>query len=109
MYGPVDWGLYLDSQGEDNGRTLLVFQTDEDIQLVATRDGRQFGPSVLAPFSTVTLDGSAGYADGVIIAKQFGPSTSYPTVSNPDALQLHGDGYTGPMECNNVSLLALGR
>lgn len=94
-----DWGLNWEGQGEDNGKTLMVFQTNEDIRLVGTGNGRQFGPSVLAPFSHVTLDGSAGFADGFIIARQFGPSGTFPSVGNAGQLQLHGDGYTGPLAC----------
>lgn len=86
-------------QGEDNGKTLCVFNTNEDVVLTKTSSGRQFGPSVLAPFSVVTLDGSAGYLDGCVVAKEFGPSSAKPVVSNPDALQMHGDCYSGPFKC----------
>jgi hypothetical protein len=88
-----------DSQGEDNGHSLMVFNTNADINLKQTSGGRQFGPSVLAPFSTVTLQGNAGYIDGFVIAEEFGPSGLAPKVSNPDALQMHGDYYTGPLTC----------
>jgi len=100
--GQPAWGLDFDGQGEDNGRNLMIFKTNEDIRLIGSKKGRQYGPSVLAPFSVVTLDGSAGFADGFIIAKQFGPSGTYPSAGrNAGALQLHGDGYTGPMECKD--------
>lgn len=58
------------AQGANNGKTLVVFTFDSDICLTKTSDGRQFGPSVLAPFSKVTLT-DAGYLDGVVIAKSF--------------------------------------
>lgn len=44
-----------DAQGEDNGKTLIVFDTEDDICLTKTSSGRQFGPSVLAPFSKVEV------------------------------------------------------
>lgn len=89
------------SDGNDHGMTLMVFNTADPINLVdcGPGGGRQFGPSLLAPFSTVTLQGRAGYADGTIIAKEFGPSSTYPTVSSPTQLQLHGDFYQGPLTC----------
>ena len=40
-------------QGEDNGKTLVIFNTSEDVILKRTDDGRQWGPSVIAPFSKV--------------------------------------------------------
>ena len=83
-----------DGQGEDNGMTLAVFNTDEDITLTKTQHGRQFGPSILAPFSHVTVHGNAGYVDGVVIAKSFETAGG-----NPSNLQLHGDGYKGNLVC----------
>ena len=53
-------------QGEDNGKTLVIFNTSDDVTLTRTNDGRQFGPSVIAPFSKVTLLGDAGFIDGFI-------------------------------------------
>lgn len=46
-------------QGENEGKTLVVFNTHDDICLSKTQDGRQFGPTVIAPYSTVTLKVSA--------------------------------------------------
>jgi hypothetical protein len=104
----VDGWSNWNGQGEDNGVTLMVFKTNEDIRLVQTGNGRQFGPSVLAPFSTVTVDGNAGFVDGFIIAKAFGPSNSFGVGENAGSLQLHGDGYKGPIECKESdSLLAV--
>jgi len=82
-------------QGYDNGNTLVVFNTNDDICLTGTTDGRQFGPSVLAPFSKVTLT-RAGFIDGIVIAK------SFTTVSGSNLgsdLQLHGVNYNGSIEC----------
>jgi len=64
--------------------------------LTKTTDGRQFGPSVLAPFSKVTLKNSAGFIDGAVIAKEF---TTVAESSLGTALQLHGDIYDGAIEC----------
>ena len=53
------WG----GQGEDNGYTLAVF-TGEGTVCLKKYQGRQFGPSVLAPFARVVVDGDVGYVDG---------------------------------------------
>ena len=79
------------AQGENNGKTLIVFTFSEDLCLTKTHDGRQFGPSVLAPFSKVTLTNS-GYADGIIIAREF---TTVNGGSTGSEQQLHGDTYDG--------------
>ena len=47
-------------QAEDNGNTLVIFNTSEKVVLTKTHDGRQFGPSVIAPFSHVNLRSEAG-------------------------------------------------
>ena len=87
--------LDQDAQGEDNGNTLVVFNTSDEICLTKTSSGRQFGPSVLAPFSKVVLRNEAGYIDGNIVAKKFS------TVGGNfgDGLQLHGDAYDGGVKC----------
>jgi hypothetical protein len=81
-------------QGSDNGNTLVIFDTEEDITLDKTSDGRQFGPSVVAPFAKVSLKGRAGYIDGIVVAKEFTTSSG-----NQGQLQLHGKAYTGALEC----------
>jgi len=73
----------------DGTVTLAVFNTSDDICLAKSDHGRDFGPSVLAPFSKLTLN--ANYIDGVFIAKNF--------VSSNGGAQLHGEGYDGPIEC----------
>ena len=80
--------------GEDNGRTLLIFRGAGTIGLKATRDGRQFGPSVLAPFARVMIHGNVGYVDGFIVARSVGA-----VGQNGGSVQLHGDGYTGTLTC----------
>jgi hypothetical protein len=79
------------TQGYDKGKHMLVFTTSDTIILDKTNDGRQFGPTVLAPFAKVVLKGSAGFIDGCVIAKQFG--------SDGNGLQMHGDCYKGPLKC----------
>jgi hypothetical protein len=83
-----------DGQGEDNGKTLVIFNTYDDITITQSITGRQFGPSIIAPFSKVIVLGDAGYVDGSVIAKTV--ITSGP---NQSALQFHGDCYTGPITC----------
>jgi hypothetical protein len=81
-------------QGYDNGNTLVIFNTAEDVTLTKTSDGRQFGPSVLAPFSKVILKGNAGFIDGFVVAKEFTCSGG-----SQGSLQLHGATYKGELEC----------
>ncbi|KAG7363798.1 laminin G domain containing protein [Nitzschia inconspicua] len=73
---------------------LVVFNTAANICLTRTSDGRQFGPTVLAPFSHVELQGDAGYIDGTVISKSFTTSGS-----NAGQLQQHGKMYSGTIEC----------
>lgn len=85
-------------QGEDNGRTLLVFQGPGTVTLVGTGAtsravaGRQFGPTVFAPSAHVIVDGSSGFVDGSIIAR----SLSY-SGGNAQQVQVHGNCYHGPL------------
>lgn len=84
-------------QGENQGRTLVVFTNTGTVTLQATSGGgRQFGPSVLAPFASVVLDGGAnggiGFVDGFVISRSLGSVDGYP-------VQLHGDAYIGPLVC----------
>lgn len=85
-------------QGEDNGKTLVIFNTDENVKLTQTYDGRQFGPSVIAPFSTVHLKGKAGFVDGFVVAKEFRTTGGRDKATQ---LQMHGDTYRGPIKCNS--------
>ena len=81
------------AQGEDQGRTLVVFRGSGPIHLHCTWDGRQFGPTVLAPYADVVLDGDVGFVDGLIVAR---------TLSGKNGaaqIQLHGDAYKGPIVC----------
>ena len=50
----------------DFGLTLLILNTFAYVVvLTKTSDGRQFGPSIFAPFSKVTVMGDASFVDGV--------------------------------------------
>jgi hypothetical protein len=81
-------------QGKENGKTLVIFNTSDEVTLTRTYDSRQFGPSVIAPFSKVNILGDAGYVDGLIVGKTVDTSGS-----NQGQLQLHGDTYAGPIRC----------
>lgn len=83
-------------QGEDNGRTIVFFDTTDQVTLTKTSDSRQFGPTIIAPFSHVEVVGDAGYVDGLIVARSL--ST---TGGNAGQLQLHGDYYKGYLPCIN--------
>ena len=87
--------LGTDAQGTNNGKTLIVFTFSDNICITKTYDGRQFGPSILAPFSEVTLT-NAGYIDGIIIAKSF---TTVMAGNIGSEQQLHGKVYSGPISC----------
>jgi hypothetical protein len=84
------------AQGSNNGKTLIVFTTSTAICITQTYDGRQFGPSILAPFSEVTLT-NAGYIDGIIIAKRFTTVMGSNNIGSEQ--QLHGNVYCGPIVC----------
>jgi hypothetical protein len=90
--GTIHQGMFGGGDPENNGKTLVVFNTRDPITITSSDLGRQFGPSILAPFSDVTLLGKAGYIDGCVIAKSF-------RTAGDDAgqLQLHGDCYRGPL------------
>ena len=83
--------LGTNAQGSNNGKTLIVFTFSDNICLTKTPDGRQSGPSVLAPFSDVTLT-DAGYLDGIIIARRF---TTVMNGNSGGEQQLHGNVYSG--------------
>jgi len=80
---------------EDNGCTLVVFNTSDRIVLNKDVFGRQFGPSVLAPFSEVTLLETAGYIDGFLVAESFGGDAG----PRAGSLQMHGNIYKGQLWC----------
>jgi hypothetical protein len=84
-----------DGQGEDNGRTVVIFNTADEVTLTKTNWGRQFGPSVNAPFSVVKLDGDTGFMHGFVVAQEFDSNVE----GDPSKLQLHGDTYVGPITC----------
>jgi hypothetical protein len=83
---PAEW------QDEDNGQTLVVFNTSEDVIFESTPDNRKWGPSVIAPFSKVIIADKNDFNDGYVVAKSF--------VSSKTSQQLHGDPYDGPVKCN---------
>jgi len=92
-------------QGEDNGKTIVFFDTTDRVTLTKTSDGRQFGPTVIAPFSEVWVHGNAGFVDGLIVAKSLVTQGG-----NPGQLQLHGDYFKGtdlpclePLPSDNTS------
>ena len=75
---------------EDNGLTLVIFNTCDDVRLIFNNN-RKFGPSVLAPFSLVTVDDNNDFVDGFIVARDF--------MSTKTSQQLHGDAFQGVVSC----------
>jgi hypothetical protein len=75
---------------EDNGLNLMIFITSDDVRLTF-KNNRKFGPSVLAPFSLVTVDDNNDFVDGYIVARQF--------MSTKTSQQLHGDAFQGDVAC----------
>ena len=86
--------LRNDMQGEDNGNTLAVFNTPDTVVLTKDKYDRQWGASVLAPFSRVEVKDDAGFVDGFVVAKEF-----VTTGGNANQLQLHGDSFKGDLVC----------
>lgn len=82
-------------QPEDNGCTLVIFSTSDHVFLSNSTLGRQFGPSVIAPFSEVTPLSEAGYVDGFIVAQSLEADAD----ELGGQLAIHGDGYGGPIFC----------
>ena len=78
-------------QDYDNGKTLAIFNTSESIRLAVGAGGRKFGPSVIAPFSEVTIDDNNAFNDGYVVAKTFRSTQTYQ--------QLHGSPYKGGFQC----------
>ena len=79
----------------DYGRTLHVFRGAGTVCL-ASRQGTQFGPSVVAPFARVVVDGGVGYVDGSIVARSLGAGGG----ADGRDVQLHGRAYHGPLQCD---------
>ena len=75
-----------------------MFQGAGSIQISGSGSGTQFGPTILAPFAHVILDGQSGlgrhvgYVDGLIIAKSLGT-----TGDQSATIELHGVPFTGPV------------
>jgi hypothetical protein len=87
-----------EGQESDNGATLVIFNTSDDVTLTKSPlYDRKFGSSIIAPFSTVKVLGEAGFIDGLIVAKVLDSNLG----SNPGSLQLHGKTYHGPITCSS--------
>mmetsp|Transcript_110055 Transcript_110055/g.173932 ORF Transcript_110055/g.173932 Transcript_110055/m.173932 type:complete len:413 (+) Transcript_110055:41-1279(+) len=89
-----------EAQPEDNGNTIVILTTSTPVVIGKTALGRQFGPTILAPFADVTLLGEAGYIDGCVIAKSFTTSDGFGEFAIPGSqsqLQMHGMCYKGPL------------
>lgn len=101
--------LESSAQAYDQGRTLVVFKGAGTVLLTSTPGsaqspwgtptaqqqgsfaGKQFGPSVLAPFAHVVVADNAGFVDGYIIARSVQADSAN--------LQLHGAGFAGANLC----------
>lgn len=78
-----------DTQGQ---KTLIFFDTTEDINLILTPRQKKWGPCIIAPKAKVTLTAGVGFADGFIYSKEF--------VSAGTEQQLHGDIFDGQVYCD---------
>lgn len=96
-----DFVTHNAAQGENNGKDLVVFTGSAPVHLRGSADGRQFGPSVLAPFAEVVLHGDAGFIDGIVIARSLSDN------GRAQGLQMHGDGYDGPLTCVSSHAVAV--
>eukprot|EP00980_Cylindrotheca_fusiformis_P020142 scaffold7212_cov165-Cylindrotheca_fusiformis.AAC.2 len=90
-----DFCTVCEGNGAETGnRLLIIFNTNEKVVLKGSADGLPFLASVIAPFSRVELDGSAGYMDGVVVADTFA------TVGdNASSLELRGNYMGGSLYC----------
>jgi hypothetical protein len=84
-----------ESTGRDHGKTLVIFNTSDDVTLIPTSTGRPFGPSVIAPFSKVVIRSDIGFVDGFIVGK-----TIETVGADQSSVIFVGNGYTGPLMCN---------
>jgi hypothetical protein len=85
-----------DGQPNTGRANLVVFNTNDDICITKTSPhDRQFGPTILAPFSQVTVMGDTGFVNGAIIAKSFVTQGV-----NDRQLHLEGKLYQGPLNCD---------
>ena len=85
-------------QSDNEGRlTLYVLTGSTPVRLVDSRLGRQFGPSVLAPFAEISVQSSTGFVDGFIVADSY-----MDNVTDSITVQLHGDFYQGNYSCQDL-------
>lgn len=91
----ADYDLYdfgdSNAQSNNNGKTLVVFLGTGDITLVKA-SGRDFGPSILAPFAKVIAGGSLGEVNGFIVADSFEHLGS-------SGFSISGKGYKNEIAC----------
>ncbi len=92
-------GEFGNASPNDNGRTLVVYRGAGSVCLTRDHNGRQFGPSVLAPFARVIVTADLGYVDGYIVARSLGAHGNFGGQTGGD-VQLHGDSYSGPLSCS---------
>ena len=85
------------AHGRSGYNTLVVSNTADEVTLRASPDGRQMFASILAPFSRLVVDGSVGFVDGVIVAKELSMK------AKAGSVQLHGRAYRGAMTCSAPS------
>lgn len=79
-----------------DGRTLLVFDTSDDVILMGPKSGTlvsdaetTFGPSIFAPGAKVTIDASLHSLGGFIFARELDAAS----------LEMRGQHYRGPLFC----------
>jgi hypothetical protein len=82
---------------------LVVFRGSGTVTVYSTAYGRQFHPSILAPFAMVRAHDGVGYIDGVVIARSYvaigGKKGRALGKRTRGGVQLHGVQYTGPLTC----------
>mgnify|MGYP006134221387 CR=1 FL=1 len=87
---------------DEGSKTLVIFKGAGSVTLTRGDSDAagcddlcaEFGPTVLAPFAHVQLDGFVGHVDGRIIARSLGSTGTYEGVS------LHGNGFTEDPTCD---------
>eukprot|EP00980_Cylindrotheca_fusiformis_P000502 scaffold120_cov59-Cylindrotheca_fusiformis.AAC.18 len=94
-----DFCTVCEGKRAESGESLLIiFNTDEKVALKGSADGLPFLASVVAPFSRVELDGSAGYIDGIVVADTFATVGDHASSLELRGRHMEGDFYCGRTE-----------
>jgi len=89
-----------EGQPNEGKKNLAIFNTHDDIYIDHSDLDRQFGATIIAPFSKVYILGTAQYVDGAIYCKELATIDGSDPNQGADKLQLHGYDYEGEIQCD---------